>query len=102
MVNGNGNGNVSDNPNSTVSHAAELQMTAGMIADLANAQSTQEEDGGIMEGRIHVNMHKKSRADAYEPLKPFELPLTAKEPHIEAGRVDIRLMALMDTLSKVG
>ena len=37
----------------------------------------------------------------YEPLKPFELPIVSKTPHIEPGRVEIRLMSLMDALGKI-
>ena len=33
-----------------------------------------------------------------EPLKPHDMPIGARPPHIEPGRVDIRLMALFDQL----
>jgi len=61
------------------------EMTAGLIADLAHAQQEEKIVG----------------AGYYEPLRPHDLPITAKAPYIEPGRVDIRFMSLMDSLDKI-
>lgn len=37
----------------------------------------------------------------YEPLKPFELPLGKCVDAVAEKRVDVRLMLLMDELSKI-
>ena len=37
----------------------------------------------------------------YAPLQPFTLPVSAIPPHIEPGRVDIRLHALHTKLGKI-
>ncbi len=80
----------------------ELHMTGGMIADLAKVQSNyrydEMEENDPDHGMSREEVNKKFR---YEPLKPFELPTASTIPHVEAGRVDIRLMTLMDALSKL-
>lgn len=78
------------------------QMSAGRIADLAHVQveyysGTSDADGSQAGGV--VDMSKNPRR--YEPLRPFEMPLTLKAPHIEPGRVEIRLMSLMESLRKI-
>lgn len=96
----NNNNNSNSNSNSgDERHPVELYFTAGMLADIANAQANQDE----ME-RMHVHSIKKSHPNPYEPLLPFDderLPITTTAPHTEGGRVDIRLMTLMDTLAKI-
>lgn len=75
---------------------AEFHMTAGKIADLSHIQTNYR----------HEIMHHMEKQDidakyTYEPLKPFSLPVISAVPHVEGGRVDIRLMTLMETLGKI-
>ncbi|KAL7473609.1 hypothetical protein ACHAXS_014069 [Conticribra weissflogii] len=37
----------------------------------------------------------------YLPLQPFQLPMASRPPHIEPGRVDIRLHALYNKLGRI-
>jgi hypothetical protein len=70
---------------STVARKMELdRMSAGIIADLCNVTKDTDDDHFV----------------PYTPLQPYELPVGARAPHIEPGRVDIRLMALYDKLSQ--
>ena len=97
-----GSGNADPDPNS-----AELHMTAGKIADLSHIQTSYRHE--IMYDHMGMGMgmgngnkqHEIDTKYAYEPLKPFSLPVTSAVPHVEGGRVDIRLMTLMETLSKI-
>lgn len=85
-----------DNSNSN-NHRLELsEMTSGTIADLAKVQSEYR-----MEQSQDDEDDDKQKRWYYEPLKPFELPIISKTPHIEPGRVEIRLMSLMDALGKL-
>jgi len=68
----------------------ELKMKAGMIADLANVQSKYRRDQSDDE----VNT-------CYEPLKLFDLPLGAFIDPIAEGRLDVRLVSLMDSLANL-
>jgi len=110
-------GNNISNANSTTSekngnetHKIEFsELSAGTIADLAHLQfnyreQTKNRDG---DGGDDINIDEGEHDDDgkkqlyYEPLKPMELPISCRAPHIEPGRVDIRLMSLMDSLRKI-
>ena len=70
--------------------AMELpSLSAGTIADLCIV--TREHKG-----------EDDNTVGYEEPLKPYELPVNARQPHIEPGRVDIRLMALYEKLARLG
>eukprot|EP01083_Nonionella_stella_P221174 790476_1 len=84
----------------TDSDSAELHMTAGKIADLSHIQTNHRHEI-MMEHMEHKHKRDIDAKYAYEPLKPFSLPVTSAVPHVEGGRVDIRLMTLMETLSKI-
>ncbi len=93
------------------------QMSAGTIADLAHVQFNYREqtknNAGVSAGDDEINIdeegdngsddddEKKQQQLYYEPLKPMELPIGSRAPHIEPGRVDIRIMSLMDSLRKI-
>ena len=66
----------------------ELQMKAGMIADLANVQSNYRREQGQDEY-------------SYEPLKPFELPISLSVEQTAESRLDVRLFSLMETLESI-
>jgi hypothetical protein len=63
-------------------------LTAGAVADLVNV--TREQALAAGEERV-----------AYEPIEPYKLPVLAKPPHIEPGRLEIRANQLYDKLEKL-
>mmetsp|Transcript_38962 Transcript_38962/g.58534 ORF Transcript_38962/g.58534 Transcript_38962/m.58534 type:complete len:104 (-) Transcript_38962:369-680(-) len=88
------NNNTSNN-NNTV----ELKhVSAGTIADLCNV--TRELKRKAEEG-CEVLAGEEDEVPPYTPLKPYELPVASRPPHIEPGRVDIRMMALYDKLGRI-
>jgi len=85
------NQNSMEGKNSNETTTVELKMKAGMIADLANVQSKYRRD----QSDDDVNT-------CYESLKPFDLPLGACIDKIaEEGRLDVRLVSLMDSLANI-
>ena len=44
------------------------------------------------------NANDEAANHYYKPLQPFSLPLQSRPPHVEPGRVDIRLHALYKKL----
>ena len=63
-------------------------LTAGAVADLVNVKREQTLAAG-------------EETVPYEPIKPYTLPVLAKPPHIEPGRVEIRANLLYDKLEKL-
>lgn len=63
-------------------------LTAGAVADLINVAREQ----ALAAGEELV---------AYEPIEPYKLPVLAKPPHIEPGRLEIRANLLYDKLEKL-
>ena len=63
-------------------------LTAGAVADLVNVK------------REHT-LAAGEESVPYEPIKPYALPVLAKPPHIEPGRVEIRANLLYDKLEKL-
>ena len=63
-------------------------LTAGAVADLVNVKR----EHALTAGEETV---------PYEPIKPYALPVLAKPPHIEPGRVEIRANLLYDKLEKL-
>ena len=63
-------------------------LTAGAVADLVNVK------------REHT-LAAGEESVPYEPIKPYTLPVLAKPPHIEPGRVEIRANLLYDKLEKL-
>lgn len=106
-------------------------LTAGAIADLCNVSSDWRSRNVCIDkgdfaddvnGETKVtgdfstingnNFHGKSTSQGegnqndgsnqyYFPLQPFQLPVSSRPPHIEPGRVDIRLHALYNKLGKM-
>lgn len=81
------------------------ELSSGCIADLAHIQLEYREQQrlsgqNVLDEQDEAN-DDDERKKYYEPLKPMELPITSRAPHIESGRVDIRIMTLMDTLGKI-
>ena len=85
-------------------------LTAGAIADLCNVSSEiagKNVDGGdFAEGNADNatpggETAQEEETIHYAPLQPFTLPLSSLPPHIEPGRVDIRLHALHAKLAKI-
>ena len=63
-------------------------LTAGAVADLINVAREQ----ALAAGEELV---------AYDPIEPYKLPVLAKPPHIEPGRLEIRANLLYDKLEKL-
>ena len=63
-------------------------LTAGAVADLVNVKREQ----ALAAGEETV---------PYQPIEPYSLPVLAKPPHIEPGRVEIRANLLYDKLDKL-
>ena len=63
-------------------------LTAGAVADLVNVKREQFLAAG-------------EEALPYQPIEPYSLPVLAKPPHIEPGRVEIRANLLYDKLDKL-
>ncbi|KAL7527480.1 hypothetical protein ACHAWF_002195, partial [Thalassiosira exigua] len=84
-------------------------LSAGAIADLCNVSrelKSRNVDGGDFAGETTAgSAGKKGDEDEvdqyYLPLQPFSLPVPSLPPHIEPGRVDIRLHALQSKLAKI-
>ena len=76
--------------------ALELpELSAGALADLCHMQEEFREVGNGVEG-------SGAAKAPYEPLEPHALRSTVRRPHIEPGRVEIRMMALYDKLRQLG
>lgn len=90
-------------------------VSAGTIADLCNVSREWRSrnvdiDGGDFAGQgvsTHHDQKNESQSSAendeaanyyYMPLQPFSLALQSRPPHIEPGRVDIRMHALYSKL----
>lgn len=73
-------------------------MKAGMISDLVKVQHQYRIEQA--EAADATEDHNLS-IQTYEPLKPFELPLGKCVDAVAEKRVDVRLMQLMDELSKI-
>mmetsp|Transcript_34087 Transcript_34087/g.61224 ORF Transcript_34087/g.61224 Transcript_34087/m.61224 type:complete len:299 (+) Transcript_34087:64-960(+) len=87
-------------------------LTAGAIADLCNVSremKSRNVDGGDFAAVSEMGNYQKRGEGAqddevghyYLPLRPFSLPVSSLPPHIEPGRVDIRLHALHSKLGKI-
>ena len=93
--------------------ALELEgLTAGAIADLCNVSremKSRNVDGGDFAAVSEMGNYEKRGEGVpdddvghyYLPLRPFSLPVSSLPPHIEPGRVDIRLHALHSKLGKI-
>lgn len=89
-------------------------LSAGAIADLCNVTrelNARNVDGGDFAG-MQQQQEQRQQGDEeeedveevdqyYAPLQPFALPVSSISPHIEPGRVDIRLHALHTKLGKI-
>lgn len=89
-------------------------VSAGAVADLCNVSIEFRSrnlniDGGDFaqqdtstQHAQHVELNSNANDEAanhyYMPLQPFSLPLQSRPPHVEPGRVDIRLHALYKKL----
>jgi hypothetical protein len=83
-------------------------LTAGAIADLCNVSrdlKAQNVDGGDFAGGGRFGKQDGGEDEdgdqCYTPLRPFSLPVSSVPPHIEPGRVDIRLHALHRELGRI-
>lgn len=91
-------------------------LTAGAIADLCTVNAefrarsavidkgdfAEEEYSGLPGLVIDETKAKPEEVNQYYlPLRPFELPVAARAPLIEAGRVDIRLHSLYTKLNRI-
>lgn len=79
-------------------------LTAGAIADLCNV-SRDSCNIHIDGGDYGVSRDKQEEAEEanqyYAPLQPFSLSVSSRPPHIELGRVDMKLHALHRKLCKI-
>lgn len=81
-------------------------LTAGTIADLCNITNefrakTTNIDKGDFADDVQPPAAMEDVNQYYMPLEPFTLPAPSRPPHIEAGRVDIRLHALYSKLNRI-
>ena len=87
-------------------------LSAGAIADLCNVSrelKAKNVDGGdfaendseTADGKKGQGGEEEGVDQYYVPLRPFSLPVASMAPHIEPGRVDIRLHALQSKLAKI-
>lgn len=80
------------------------ELSSGVIADLAHVQSNYREEQEV-EQQSNLNSKHGDNGNEkkwyYESLKPMDLPIASKAPPIESGRVDIRIMSLMDELKRI-
>jgi hypothetical protein len=89
-------------------HLEFSELSTGVIADLAHVQSNyrelqqhHQEDNDDDNNTGENNQDENEKKWYYEPLKPMDLPIASKAPHIESGRVDIRIMSLMNALGRI-
>ena len=78
-------------------------LTAGVIADLCNISrelKSRNADGGDLETNVK-QVDEEEVDQYYAPLQPFDIPITSIPPHIEQGRLDIRLHTLHTNLGKI-
>ena len=66
-------------------------LTAGAVADMCN----------VSRDIKRSQLREDEDPIPYAPLEPMNLPAAARPPHIEPGRVEIRLMALYDKLDRI-
>mmetsp|Transcript_978 Transcript_978/g.1719 ORF Transcript_978/g.1719 Transcript_978/m.1719 type:complete len:214 (+) Transcript_978:4450-5091(+) len=78
----------------------ELRIKGGMISDLVKVQQQYRREQAEAEASETMAEHDIF-IQPYEPLKPFELPLGKCVDAVAEKRVDVRLMQLMDELSKI-
>ena len=79
-------------------------LTAGVIADLCNVSrelKSRNADGGDFAEETNVKQKDDEVDQYYAPLQPFDLPISSIPPHIEQGRLDIRLHTLHTKLGKI-
>lgn len=82
-------------------------LTAGAVADLCNvttefrARTTNIDKGDFADDGETQPASSDDMNQYYMPLEPFALPVASRAPHIEAGRVDIRLHALYSKLNRI-
>ena len=84
-------------------------LSAGAVADLCNVTreiKSRNVDGGDFSGVSEKSVVGKNgdddeRDQYYLPIQPFSLPVSSLAPHIEPGRVDIRLHALHSKLGRI-
>lgn len=72
------------------------QLSAGLLADLFNITRDVHKETAVVNESGEI-----AALEPYSELNPSALPLISKPPHIEPGRVDIRLVSLYDELSKI-
>ena len=79
--------------------ATELpDLTAGDLADLCNLKRD------IINSTASATGKENDTACAfvpYEPLEPHSMDVLARPPHIEPGRVEIRMLSLYDKLQQL-
>lgn len=100
-----------NNPNTNSNNNIEFpELSTGIIADMAQVQANyreqqyhQQQQSSALEDENanQENIENEKKKRYYEPLKPMELPIASRVPHIEPGRVDIRIMSLMDALKRI-
>ena len=88
-------------------------VSAGAVADLCNISREWRSrnlhiDGGDFaeentsthgqNGESNSNANDEAANHYYKPLQPFSLPLQSRPPHVEPGRVDIRMHSLYKKL----
>jgi len=80
-------------------------IPAGMIADLVHLQldwrASQYQT--VVQQTHDVKAYKDDyhKSCYYEPIQPFEMPLSLKDRQVEMGRVAVRYRTLMDELQKI-
>ena len=80
-------------------------VSAGTIADLCNisrewrSRNLHVDGGDFATNEVpRTDANNEATNHYYKPLQPFSLPLQSRPPHVEPGRVDIRMHALYSKL----
>lgn len=80
-------------------------LTAGAVVDLCNVRREMVHSRAAASAAADGDnsMEDSGAADVvpYEPLEPYDMPVLARPPHIEPGRVEIRMVSLYDKLQRL-
>jgi len=77
-------------------------LSAGTIADLCIVTKETKEELYQRSRPVGEEDEPFVMVPYGEPLRPYDLAVSLKTPHIEPGRVDIRIMALYEELRMMG
>lgn len=74
-------------------------LTAGALADLCNIRRDNNMQSTTSDPEHESNT--ECNVVPYEPLEPHSMDVFARPPHVEPGRVEIRMLSLYDKLQQL-